>query len=90
MGTRREAKTNFIGLAKTDYNGSATTLCQGCGHNSIANQVVQVAFELSVQPHEIIKLSGIGCSSKSPAYFWGGRMALIVCTAVCPVWLRVR
>ncbi|MCL4262080.1 MAG: 2-oxoacid:ferredoxin oxidoreductase subunit beta [Anaerolineae bacterium] len=71
MGTRREPNTNLIGLAKVDYNGSPTTLCQGCGHNSIASQVIQVAFELSVKPHEIIKLSGIGCSSKSPAYFLG-------------------
>ncbi len=71
MGTRREPNTNLIGLAKVDYNGLPTTLCQGCGHNSIASQVIQVAFELSVKPHEMIKLSGIGCSSKSPAYFLG-------------------
>jgi 2-oxoglutarate ferredoxin oxidoreductase subunit beta len=71
MGTRREPTTNMIGLAKVDYNGNPTTLCQGCGHNSIANQIVQVGFELSLKPHEIIKLSGIGCSSKSPAYFLG-------------------
>jgi 2-oxoglutarate ferredoxin oxidoreductase subunit beta len=58
-------------LAKTDYNGNPTTLCQGCGHNSIASQIVQVAYDLSIQPHEMIKLSGIGCSSKSPAYFLG-------------------
>jgi len=64
-------KTNLIGLAKTDYKGRASTLCQGCGHNSIANQIVQVAYELSIPPHEIIRLSGIGCSSKSPAYFLG-------------------
>lgn len=71
MGKRREANINFIGLTKVDYNGGPTTLCQGCGHNSIANQIVQVGFELSLTPHEIIKLSGIGCSSKSPAYFLG-------------------
>ncbi len=64
-------KTNLIGLAKTDYKGRPSTLCQGCGHNSIANQIVQVAYELSISPHEIIRLSGIGCSSKSPAYFLG-------------------
>lgn len=64
-------KVNSAGLSKADYGGSPSTLCKGCGHNSIANQLVQVAFELGLQPHEIIKLSGIGCSSKSPAYFLG-------------------
>ena len=62
---------NLVGLTKKDYDGAKSTLCVGCGHNSIANQVIQVAYELSVQPHEIIKLSGIGCSSKSPTYFLG-------------------
>lgn len=71
MGSRRAAKTNVIGLTKADYNGRPTTLCQGCGHNSISSQIISVAYELSLQPHEIIKLSGIGCSSKSPAYFLG-------------------
>ena len=71
MGKRRTARVNLIGLSKADYNGRPTTLCQGCGHNSISSQIVQVAYELSIQPHEIIKLSGIGCSSKSPAYFLG-------------------
>jgi 2-oxoglutarate ferredoxin oxidoreductase subunit beta len=64
-------KANAIGLSKKDYDGSASTLCKGCGHNSIASQIVQVGFELNLHPHEIIKLSGIGCSSKSPAYFLG-------------------
>jgi 2-oxoglutarate ferredoxin oxidoreductase subunit beta len=71
MGSRRAARTNEIGLTKADYNGRPSTLCQGCGHNSISSQIVSVAYELSLQPHEIIKLSGIGCSSKSPAYFLG-------------------
>ncbi|HZJ10292.1 MAG TPA: 2-oxoacid:ferredoxin oxidoreductase subunit beta [Trueperaceae bacterium] len=64
-------KVNAAGFSKADYGGSPSTLCKGCGHNSIANQIVQVAYELELQPHEIIKLSGIGCSSKSPAYFLG-------------------
>ena len=64
-------KVNEIGLGKADYAGSPSTLCKGCGHNSIANQIIQVAYELNVRPHEIIKVSGIGCSSKSPAYFLG-------------------
>lgn len=71
MGSRRGPSENLIGLTKADYNGNPTTLCQGCGHNSIASQIIQVAFELSILPHDVIKLSGIGCSSKSPAYFLG-------------------
>lgn len=69
--TRGRERINSIGLEFTDYKGRPTTLCQGCGHNSISNQIIQVAFELNLRPHEIIKLSGIGCSSKSPAYFLG-------------------
>lgn len=67
----RAEKVNAIGLAHADYKGLPTTLCQGCGHNSISNQIVQVAYELNVRPHTVLKLSGIGCSSKSPAYFLG-------------------
>lgn len=65
------AKVNRIGLAKQDYVGSPSTLCKGCGHNSVASQLVQIAYDLDLRPQEIIKLSGIGCSSKSPAYFLG-------------------
>jgi 2-oxoglutarate/2-oxoacid ferredoxin oxidoreductase subunit beta len=61
--------TNRAGLTKPDYRGLPSTLCAGCGHDSIASQIIQSAFELSLKPHEVIKLSGIGCSSKSPAYF---------------------
>jgi len=69
--TSRAARVNALGLAQTDYKGLPSTLCQGCGHNSIANQIVQVAYEMNVRPAEMLKLSGIGCSSKSPAYFLG-------------------
>ena len=71
MDRAQAIKSNRIGLAKSDYGGNPSTLCKGCGHNSVANQIIQVAFELNVQPQEVIKLSGIGCSSKSPAYFLG-------------------
>ena len=71
MDRAQQLRANAAGLAKSDYLGSTSTLCMGCGHNSIANQIVQVAFELSLRPHEVLKLSGIGCSSKSPAYFLG-------------------
>ncbi|MEJ2747867.1 MAG: 2-oxoacid:ferredoxin oxidoreductase subunit beta [Anaerolineae bacterium] len=64
-------RINDIGLERADYKGQPSTLCQGCGHNSIANQIIQIAYELSVEPHTILRLSGIGCSSKSPAYFLG-------------------
>ena len=69
--TRNRSNVNLLGLTKADYNGSPSTLCQGCGHNSIASQIIQVGYELNLKQHEIIKLSGIGCSSKSPAYFLG-------------------
>ena len=64
-------KVNRAGLSKQDYVGSPSTLCKGCGHNSVASQLVQIAYDLDLRPQDIIKLSGIGCSSKSPAYFLG-------------------
>ncbi len=60
---------NAVGLSKNDYRGSPTTLCQGCGHNSISNQIVSALYEMNINPDEIVKFSGIGCSSKSPTYF---------------------
>ena len=67
----RKRRVNSIGLTHGDYKGLPSSLCQGCGHNSITNQIIQVAYELSIKPDEILRLSGIGCSSKSPAYFLG-------------------
>ena len=60
---------NLVGLAKNDYRGNPTTLCQGCGHNSISNQIISAMYELNVLPEDVLKVSGIGCSSKSPTYF---------------------
>lgn len=60
---------NKIGLEKSDYKGRPTTLCQGCGHNSISSQIIAACYEMSIPPERVIKMSGIGCSSKSPAYF---------------------
>ena len=71
MDRPRTIASNAAGLSKADYGGSPSTLCKGCGHNSIASQIIQVAFELSLRPFDVLKLSGIGCSSKSPAYFLG-------------------
>ena len=64
-------KTNRIGLEVLSYKGSKTTLCAGCGHNAISERVVECFYELGVQPWQVAKFSGIGCSSKSPAYFLG-------------------
>lgn len=60
---------NLAGLIKSDYRGNPTTLCQGCGHNSISNQIISAMYEMSIIPEKVIKFSGIGCSSKSPTYF---------------------
>ncbi len=65
------AKTNRIGLDVLPYRGSKTTLCAGCGHNAISERIIDACYELGIHPHRIVKLSGIGCSSKSPAYFLG-------------------
>ena len=62
-------KTNRNGLAVIDYKGGKTTLCAGCGHNAISERIVDAMYEMGVQPERVAKLSGIGCSSKSPAYF---------------------
>ncbi len=62
-------QTNKAGLTKNEYRGLPSTLCQGCGHNSIANQIISACYEMDIVPEEIVKFSGIGCSSKSPAYF---------------------
>jgi 2-oxoglutarate ferredoxin oxidoreductase subunit beta len=60
--------TNNIGLEKADYKGAPTTLCQGCGHNSILSQVIAACYEMDMAPEDIVKFSGIGCSSKAPTY----------------------
>ncbi|HEX7088323.1 MAG TPA: 2-oxoacid:ferredoxin oxidoreductase subunit beta [Vicinamibacterales bacterium] len=62
-------RLNRIGLELTQYRGSKTTLCAGCGHNAISERIIEACFELGIKPDQVLKLSGIGCSSKSPAYF---------------------
>src|SRR5271167_4170235 len=64
-----EPKTNHIGLTVIDYKGGKTTLCAGCGHNAISERIIEAMYDMGVQPERVAKLSGIGCSSKSPAYF---------------------
>ncbi len=62
-------RTNQIGLEILDYRGSKSTLCAGCGHNAISERLVEAFYEMGVAPEQVMKMSGIGCSSKSPAYF---------------------
>lgn len=90
-GGALNAKVNQIGLERSDYRGNVSTLCAGCGHDSISSQIMASAFELALRPHQIIKMSGIGCSSKSAAYFLNrahgfnslhGRMPSVVTGAV--------
>jgi 2-oxoglutarate/2-oxoacid ferredoxin oxidoreductase subunit beta len=64
-------KVNHIGLEVLQYKGSRTTLCAGCGHNSISERIIEAFYDLGVNPYTVAKFSGIGCSSKSPAYFLG-------------------
>jgi len=84
-------KTNRVGLTVVDYRGGKTTLCAGCGHNAISERIIDAMYEMGVPPERVIKPSGIGCSSKSPAYFMGrshsfnavhGRMPSIASGAV--------
>ncbi len=65
-------RTNALGLTQRDYEGTMSTLCAGCGHDSITAALVQTFFEVDLPPHRAAKLSGIGCSSKTPAYFLSG------------------
>jgi 2-oxoglutarate ferredoxin oxidoreductase subunit beta len=60
---------NALGLSRRDYEGSMSTLCAGCGHDSVTAALIDAFWQLDVQPHRVAKLSGIGCSSKTTAYF---------------------
>ncbi|MCB1547499.1 MAG: 2-oxoacid:ferredoxin oxidoreductase subunit beta [Hyphomicrobiaceae bacterium] len=62
-------KKNALGLTRRDYEGSMSTLCAGCGHDSITGAIIEACFELDIEAHRLVKLSGIGCSSKAPTYF---------------------
>src|SRR6202158_5205578 len=69
IATHPSLQKNELGLTIRDYEGSMSTLCAGCGHDSITAAIVRALWELSTPPHRIVKMSGIGCSSKAPAYF---------------------
>ena len=61
----RNMQVNLVGLSKSEYRGNPSTLCQGCGHNSISNQIISACYESNIIPEDVVKFSGIGCSSKS-------------------------
>jgi 2-oxoglutarate ferredoxin oxidoreductase subunit beta len=69
VDTPAPKKVNRIGLELAAYRGSKTTLCAGCGHNAITERIIDAFYEMGVEPRKVMKFSGIGCSSKSPAYF---------------------
>jgi len=69
IGSSEAIKENKLGLKATDYSGGKSTLCAGCGHDAISNQIIRAFFEMSVKAEKVAKFSGIGCSSKTPAYF---------------------
>jgi 2-oxoglutarate ferredoxin oxidoreductase subunit beta len=64
-------KKNSVGFTHRDYEGRISTLCAGCGHDSISAALIEACYELAIEPHRVAKLSGIGCSSKTPDYFLG-------------------
>src|SRR5258706_15314649 len=61
--------SNRLGYTMADYKGADSTLCAGCGHDAITSQIIKAFYEYGVEPHQVAKMSGIGCSSKTPAYF---------------------
>ena len=67
-----DAPVNELGRTRAEYEGGLSTLCAGCGHDSISAAIIDACFELNIEPHKVAKLSGIGCSSKTPAYFLSG------------------
>ena len=67
----RASKVNSLGLDKTEYRGKPSTLCKGCGHDTISQRIINATWDLGIDQTHVIKLSGIGCSSKTPAYFLG-------------------
>ncbi|HEX7152438.1 MAG TPA: 2-oxoacid:ferredoxin oxidoreductase subunit beta [Thermoanaerobaculia bacterium] len=69
LGSTEAIKENRLGLKATDYSGGKSTLCAGCGHDAVSNQIIRAFYEMNVKPERVAKFSGIGCSSKTPAYF---------------------
>ncbi len=91
MAAPAQGQVNKAGLTRSEYRGLPSTLCAGCGHNSITNQVIAACYEMDIIPERVMKFSGIGCSSKSPTYFLNrsfgfnslhGRMASLATGAI--------
>jgi hypothetical protein len=72
----KKPATNTLGLTKSDYKGGPSTMCKGCGHDRISEAIIQASYDLGLDAKNILKMSGIGCSSKTPAYFLGNAMGL--------------
>ena len=69
VSTPKPKNVNRIGLSRADYTGGLSTLCSGCGHDAVTSQIIKAFYEMGIDPYHVIKMSGIGCSSKTPAYF---------------------
>ena len=69
VSTTKPKKVNRIGLSRLDYKGKISTLCAGCGHDAISSQIMKAFYQMAINPHHVAKMSGIGCSSKTPTYF---------------------
>ncbi len=76
MSEDKKPATNTLGLTKSDYKGGPSTMCKGCGHDRISEAIIQASYDLGLDATNILKMSGIGCSSKTPAYFLGNAMGL--------------
>ncbi len=76
VSTTNSVNTNKLGLTLNEYKGGASTMCDGCGHDAISSQIIKAYYDLGIEPHTVVKLSGIGCSSKTPAYFLGKAHAI--------------
>jgi len=76
-------KKNKLGLTRRDYEGAVSSLCAGCGHDSISAAIIDACFELNIEAYKVAKLSGIGCSSKAPAYFLMILTVLILSMGEC-------
>ena len=79
-----QLRTNALGYTRRDYEGSVSTLCAGCGHDSISASIIQACYELDLPPHRIAKLSGIGCSRRRRTTSSATPTASTPCTGACP------
>ena len=83
---RKNEPTNALGLIRSDYDGAMSTLCAGCGHDGVTASMARAFFELAIEPHRAVKVSGIGCSSKTTAYFLQTRVMELTYTPTPMIW----